>query len=130
MQRQSSLSDITPEEQTHWDFKRILIGIGLFSFFLVLAGYFFINTGKKIVQRGQIQGVSTEQDVSTPPPDLPTKEDAIKLLQEAQTNLGKITEQNLTASGAAISKIISDLQALQGGKKSAGDIFCELVCKK
>lgn len=131
MQKQDLLPDITSVEQTHWDFKRILIGIGILIVLVIMGNYFFVVTGEKILEKGQVQGISSEKEILvSSPPELPTKEDAIRLLQEAQANLGSITEQNLTSSGAAIAKIISNLQALQGGEKSAGDVFCELVCKK
>jgi hypothetical protein len=128
--KKQELVDITPEP-LRWDFKRIFIGVGLLILFVIMGNYFFVVTGEKVLGEKQIKGSTIEQGVSVSPvPELPTKEDAIKILQEAQKNLESITEQNLPASGAAIAKIISDLQALQGGKKSAGDVFCELVCKK
>lgn len=129
--KKQELTDITPNEQLRWDFKRIFIGIGLLILLVILGNYFFTVTGERILGEQQIKGASLENGVSVSPvPELPTKEDAVRLLQEAQKNLESITEKNLPASSAAIAKIISDLQALQGGKKSAGDVFCELVCKK
>ena len=128
--KKQELIDITPNEQLRWDFKRIFIGIGLLILLFILGNYFFVVTGERVLGEKQIQGAEIEKGAQASVPELPTKEDAVKILQEAQKNLQGITEQNLPASGTAISKIISDLQALQGGKKSAGDVFCELVCKK
>ena len=129
--KKQEIVDITPNEQLRWDLKRIFIGIGLLILLFILGNYFFVVTGEKILGEQQVKESSFEKEAPVSPvPELPTKEDAVRLLQEAQKNLESITEQNLPASGAAISKIISDLQALQGGKKSAGDVFCELVCKK
>ena len=129
--KKQELIDITPNEQLRWDFKRIFIGIGLLILLFILGNYFFVVTGERVLGEKQMQEAAIEKGAqASPVPELPNKEDALRLLQEAQKNLESITEQNLPASGTAISKIISDLQALQGGKKSAGDVFCELVCKK
>ena len=129
--KKQEIIDITPNEQLRWDFKRIFIGIGLLVFLIILGNYFFVVTGERVLGEKQQQGMIIEKGAqASPVPELPTQEDAVKILQEAQKNLQSITEQNLPASGAAIAKIIADLQALQGGKKSVGDVFCELVCKK
>ena len=61
---------------------------------------------------------------------MPSGEDATKLLGTAKKELSSLTPDNLTASDAALQKIILDLQSLQKGKGNPVETFCNLVCKK
>lgn len=117
------------DSEEQWSIKRIFVGIVSFLCLALLAAYLFFPAIKNGLATGYKKAVLGASDKKAEKIELPDNKDVTKIIQEAQKNLSKITPENLTASDAAITKIIQDLQALQGGKKNAGDIFCELVCK-
>ncbi len=121
------------EIPTKWDLKRIIIGIVILVG-LGMLGYIMLFPKKNNVNddRGSktlgIFSNQTEKEEEKNQPRLPTKEDVENIIVDAKNTLSEITAENLTSSQAAIQKLISDLQNLQG-KKEPVDIICDLVCK-
>lgn len=114
------------EIQEKWDFRKIAIG-GIALVALLGVGLSFVlGFVQKNKKEGGTLGVSKEMRVKEV--ELPTEEDVNKIITEAKKNLSEITIENITASDAAIQKIVSDLQSLQSGKKQPVDIVCDLVC--
>ncbi|MGE5041852.1 MAG: hypothetical protein ACM3IJ_03030 [Candidatus Levyibacteriota bacterium] len=109
-----------------WSGKRILVACLVL---LILGGFGFYllqKTGKKA---SEVLG-ATFNPVPTTEVKVLTKDDAGKLLNQAKKELESLTAENLTASGAALQKIILDLQSIQKGNSNPVEAFCNLVCKK
>ena len=111
--------------ETEWDIKKIGAGM-LAAALLFITGSYILLPGGSSDQSTRALGVSTSV---SPMPALPDKEDVRNIITNAKESLSEITADNLTSSQAAIQKVISDLQGLQG-KNGAIDAFCHLVCKK
>lgn len=112
-----------------WSKKRI--GIAIFVLLAIVGGlgYGVIHvteeTINKPVEELRVLGESSARDVK-----LPSKSDIENTLETAQEELSKISSENVTASDAAIQKVIQDLQSIQGGGKEPIDVVCEMLCKK
>ena len=112
--------------ETRWDLKKILVG-GFLLIVILLIGAIVFFPGKERGPSFATLGASTQNGTPTPP--LPKKEDIQNIIAEAKNTLSQMTSDNLTASGAALQKVISDLQSLQG-TGGAVSVFCNFVCKK
>ena len=114
--------------QTHWDLRKIGIGLFIFAILFIIGAYiFFPSGGGQPENSSSTLGASTQSQTDTPP--LPNKEDIQNVINNAQESLSKITADNVTSSDSAIQKIISDLEILRGNK-SAKAAICNLVCDK
>lgn len=111
--------------ETEWDLKKIGAGIFILALLFIIA-FYLIPQRKGFDSGAGILGVSSSR---APTPPLPNKEDIQNVIMSAKDALSEITADNLTSSQAAIQKVISDLEALQG-KSGAVGVFCNLVCKK
>lgn len=117
------------DEESQWSIKRVAIGVFCFVMLATIGIVLFfpvLTQGLKISYEKAVLGASDKKIEQV---KLPDSGDIEKIIREAQKNLSQITPDNLTASDAALVKVIEDLQALRGGKKDATDVFCELVCK-
>ncbi|HVZ67800.1 MAG TPA: hypothetical protein VG917_06105 [Patescibacteria group bacterium] len=116
--------------ETQWDIKKIGIGLMALALLFIGASYVLFPVGGSTGSQDRgVLGISSESDKKVTPsvPPLPNKEDFQQVIDNAKDTLSGITSDNLTSSQAAIQKIITDLQALQG-KKDATDAICSLVC--
>lgn len=117
--------------ETKWDAKRIVIGLTVLAF-LVSLGALVLFPNKKnysgTVGGGALGVSSDEGEPQKEVPSFPTKEDIEQILRETKTTISQITTENVTSSEAAIQKLITNLEVLQG-KKDARDVICDLVCK-
>lgn len=111
--------------ESEWDLKKIVGGFLILSLFFILGAYVFFPSNTN-TQSASTFGVS---DSTTPTPPLPKKEDVQNIIVSAQDALSQITADNITSSEAAVQKIISDLQELQG-KSGAVGLVCSLICKE
>lgn len=112
-----------------WSKKRILFAIIVFFIITVGLGYGALyvteETFNKPIEELRVLGESNTRDVK-----LPSREDIENTLETAKEELSKISSENVTASDAAIQKVIQDLQSIQGGGKEPVDVVCEMLCKK
>lgn len=112
-----------------WSRKRIGVAIVVTMLLIGAVGYGLISwtdeTLSKPVQELRVLGQSSTEDVK-----LPTQDDIENTLETAREELEKISTENVTASDAAIQKVIQDLQSIQGGGKEPIDVVCEMLCKK
>lgn len=109
-----------------WSRKRVAIALSVIGavllFGVVGLRYFWPNSSVRDV-------LSSQTNVENEPtPKIPTKKDIEGVIQNAQENLQKITEENVTSSQAAIQKVIQDLQSIQSGSQSSSNLFCQVVC--
>ncbi len=113
-----------------WDIKKIAIGLIILAFLISLGVLMlFPNSNSQDESKDRkALGISSEDNTHPGVPTLPTKEDIENILRDAQDTLSKITSENLTSSQAAIQKLITDLEVLQG-EKNVKDVICDLVCK-
>lgn len=109
-----------------WSGKKILAACIVF---LILGGIGFYVMQKAGKKAADVLGVSFKP-VPTNEVKILTKEDAGRLLDQAKKELENLTADNLTASDAALQKIILDLQSIQKGNGNPVATFCNLVCKK
>lgn len=117
------------KEETHWDFKRLAVGVTILIVILGFGGLMlFTRVKNEIAQKGQTLGISSESKLSKKVPPLPSKDDIQGILKNAQKTLSEISSDNLTSSQAAIQKIITDLESLQQNK-NARDFICNVMCK-
>ena len=126
--KKSVLEEVEAEdvEQTHWDFKRLAVGLGLLIFILGFGGLMLATRIKNEMSSvGQTLGAKSTPEKAPP---LPSKDDVQGILQNAQKTLSEISSDNLTSSQAAIQKIINDLEGLQQNK-NARDFICNVMCK-
>lgn len=113
-----------------WSKKRI--GIAALLAFLVIGGvgYGMLSWTEGLIskplEKVNVLGESSSDDEVK----LPTREDIEKTLENAKNELEKISSENVTASDAAVQRVIQDLQSIQGGGKEPKDVICELVCKQ
>ena len=115
--------------ETHWDVKKIAIGILALVLLFIAAAYIFLPNNEVVQGPGvSILGTRNEDPSKEEVPPLPDREDVENILNNAQNSLSKITTHNLTSSQAAIQKVITDLQAISD-KKDAVGAFCEVICK-
>ncbi len=117
--------------ETKWDFRRIAIGVTIFAFLLFLGGLMLFPSSKTSgIKDRKTLGVSSGDagNEKKEAPGLPTAEDVDRILNNAKKTISQISSENLTSSTAAIQKLITDFESLQG-KKDAVGVFCELVCK-
>ena len=123
------------EVETRWDLKKIIIGVIILSALGLLGAIMLTGIGRQssVSDDGKALGVaSRDEDKSgggRETPSLPSSQDIERIIRETRETISTITAENLTSSQAAIQRMISDLEVLQG-KKDAKDIICELVCKK
>lgn len=124
------LEKIEEKPATQWDLKRIIIGVVILSTLGILGYIMLFPKKENFDKKNNTLGVfsNKEQEKEIEEPHLPTKEDVEKIIVNAKDTLSQLTSENLTSSQAAIQKLISDLQNLQG-KKDPVDIICDLVCK-
>jgi hypothetical protein len=117
-----------------WSRKRLFVA---FTTLLVLGGvgYFALSQIGEKAQR--VLGLESGHQVNTSKSSdfsdevrLPTKDDVNALLEQAKDQLSNMTADNITASQAAVQKIIQDLQSMQTGSQSPIGALCDLVCKK
>ncbi|HVZ12368.1 MAG TPA: hypothetical protein VG965_05040 [Patescibacteria group bacterium] len=113
--------------ETQWDFKKIAIGLVVLVVIFIGISYFFLPKSGEDTALTATLGASTSSEDLSPTPPLPKKEDVQKVITNVRDTLSKITSDNITSSQAAIQKIITDLQGLQG-KNGAAETFCKLVC--
>ena len=111
--------------ETEWDLKKIGAGIFILALLFIAGSYLLLPKGGSDSGLGTL-GASTSFSPTSP---LPNKEDVQNIIMNAKDALSEITADNLTSSQAAIQKVISDLQGLQG-KSGAVGVFCNLVCEK
>lgn len=115
-----------------WDFKRIVVGLGIFSALVGLGLYMLSanNTSKPAKNKATLGARAKEEKLEkiTPPP-IPSKEEVSRIISEAKEVLSAITSDNIVSSQKEIQTIIKELQQLQGGKKQPVDVICDLVCK-
>ena len=113
--------------ETRWDLKKIIIGVVILLVFGLLGAIMLTGIGRQSsVSDREALGVESKDEDA---PSLPTSEDVERIIRETRETISNITADNLTSSQAAIQKMISDLEILQG-KKDAKDVICDLVCKK
>lgn len=110
-----------------WSGKKIVAAC-IILLLVLGGGYYLFQQAKK--KASQVLGSSVSRNVNSADVKLPTQEDAAKLLDKAKVELSNLTPDNLTASDAALQKIILDLQSLQKEKGNPIGVFCDLVCKK
>lgn len=111
--------------ETRWDPKKIIIGVVILLILGLLGAVMLTGIERRSsISDREALGVASEES-----PSLPTSEDVERIIRETRETISNITTENLTSSQAAIQKMISDLEVLQG-KKDAKDVFCDLVCKK
>ena len=111
--------------ETRWDLKKIVIVAVTLLVLGLLGAIMLTGIGRQSsVSDREALGVASE-DI----PSLPTSEDVERIIRETRETISNITAENLTSSQAAIQKMISDLEVLQG-KKDAKDVICDLVCRK
>lgn len=112
-----------------WSKKRISIAILLTLALIGGLGYGIVTwtegTLNKPVEELRVLGESSAEDI-----ELPSRDDIERTLETAKNELEKISTENVTASDAAIQKVIQDLQSIQGGGKEPIDVVCEMLCKK
>lgn len=112
-----------------WSKKRIAIAIGVTT--IIIAGLIYGMLSwtegviSKPIEKMNVLGESNTDDVK-----LPSREDVERTLENAKNELEKLSTENVTASDAAIQKVIQDLQSIQGGGKEPVDLVCEMLCKK
>jgi hypothetical protein len=111
--------------QTEWDLKKIGAGLLVAALLFIAGAYILFPKGGSNFSTDTL-GASIN---ASPTPHLPNKEDVQNIIMNAKDALSEITADNLTSSQAAIQKVISDLQGLQGQSGAVG-VFCNLVCKK
>ncbi len=113
-----------------WSKKRIGFAILLALFVIGGIGYGMLSWTEglisKPIEKMNVLGESSSGDDVK----LPTREDIEKTLENAKNELEKISSENVTASDAAVQKVIQDLQSIQGGGKEPVDVVCEMLCKK
>ena len=110
--------------EARWDLKKIIIGVIILSILGLLGAIMLTGIGRQgAVNDREALGITNEK------PSLPTTADVERIIRETRETISSITADNLTSSQAAIQKMISDLEVLQG-KKDAKDVICDLVCKK
>ena len=110
--------------ETEWNLKKIGVGLLVAALLFIAGAYILFPKGSSSLSKDTLSGSTSV----SPTPSLPTKEDVQNVITNARDTLSQITSDNLISSEAAIQKIISDLQGLQG--KSGVGVFCDLVCKK
>lgn len=111
--------------ETRWDLKKIIIGFVILLVLGLLGAIMLTGVSKRSGTSSEREALgTTSEDV----PSLPTSEDVERIIRETRETISNITAENLTSSQAAIQKMISDLEVLQG-KKDAKDVICDLVCK-
>jgi len=108
--------------ESEWDFKKIAIGLILIVLLFIVGSYIFLPNDQR--QASTLGATSL-----TPTPSLPDREDIEAVISDAREKLSQITAENITSSGAAVQKIISDLQGIQGSGGPVG-FMCNLVCKE
>lgn len=111
--------------ESRWDPKKIIIGLIILLVIGLLGATMLTGIGR----RSSISDREALGVVSEDVPSLPTSDDVERIIRETRETVSNITAENLTSSQAAIQKMISDLEVLQG-KKDAKDVICDLVCKK
>lgn len=109
--------------ETEWDWKRVGVGIFVLAVLFIVGSYIFFPKGSNQATLG-----ASTQNLS-PTPALPNERDVQGIINSAKQTLSQLTSNNLTSSQAAIQKVITDLQQLQGSKSAVG-AFCSLVCGK
>ncbi len=109
-----------------WSGKKILAAC-IILVFVGIGGYYLFQQAKE--KASKVLGAQVVNSKNSEV-KLPSGEDATKLLETAKKELSSLTPDNLTASDAALQKIILDLQSLQKGKGNPVETFCNLVCKK
>ena len=113
--------------ETRWDLKKIIIGVISLLVLGFLGAIMLTGIGRQSsVSDREALGVESKDEDA---PSLPTSENVERIIRETRETISNITSDNLTSSQAAIQKMISDLEILQG-KKDAKDVICDLVCKK
>jgi len=113
--------------ETRWDLKKIIIGVVILLVLGLLGVIMLTGIGRQSsVSDREALGVESKDEDA---PSLPTSENVERIIRETRETISNITSDNLTSSQAAIQKMISDLEILQG-KKDAKDVICDLVCKK
>lgn len=119
--------------ETRWDLKKIVIGLVILLVLGLLGAIMLTGIGKREeVNDREALGIASEDESENggrETPSLPTGEDVERIIRETRETISNITAENLTSSQAAIQKMISDLEVLQG-KKDAKDVICDLICKK
>ncbi len=109
--------------ESEWDIKKIIGGLFILAVLFILGSYVYFPSNYKAPS----STLSSVKSLSPTPP-LPKKEDIQNVITNAREVLSQITAENVTSSGAAVQKIISDLQSLQG-KDGAIGLVCSLICK-
>ncbi|OGH17773.1 MAG: hypothetical protein A2868_01100 [Candidatus Levybacteria bacterium RIFCSPHIGHO2_01_FULL_40_15b] len=120
--------------ETRWDLKKIIIGVVILLVLGLLGAIMLTGISRQspISDRETLGAISEDENESRggrERPSLPSSQDVERIIHETRETISNITAENLTSSQAAIQKMISDLEVLQG-KKDAKDVICDLVCKK
>ncbi|OGH16536.1 MAG: hypothetical protein A3C30_05100 [Candidatus Levybacteria bacterium RIFCSPHIGHO2_02_FULL_40_18] len=110
--------------EARWDPKKIIIGVVILAALGLLGAIMLTGIGRQ----GSVSGRET-LGTTNEAPSLPSSENIERIIRETRETMSNITADNLTSSQAAIQKMISDLEILQG-KKDVKDVICELICKK
>lgn len=110
-----------------WSGKKILAACIILVVVLGV-GYYLLQQVKQ--KASEVLSASVAKSANTADVKFPNGEDAARLLDTAKKELSSLTPDNLTASDAALQKIILDLQSLQKGKGNPIETLCDLVCKK
>src|SRR3989344_7447297 len=100
--------------ETRWDLKKIIIGVVILLVFGLLGAIMLSGIGRQSsVSDREALGVENKDEDA---PSLPTSENVERIIRETRETISNITSDNLTSSQAAIQKMISDLEILQGKK--------------
>lgn len=125
---------VEEEAEEYWDIKKLLIGL---TITLALAAFIFyvISTIVLVPQQQPSTVLSERTKAEKEPPqppdiDLPSEEDVTAILNSVKDNISQITAGNFTSSQSAITKMITDLQKLKIGNRTAKDYVCDVVCKE
>lgn len=115
------------EVESNWDLRKIALGVVVISI-IGLLGIIALSRFDKpsFLNENKTLGVSNRNEDVVEPPSTKEVEKIINETREAITN---ISPENLISSQAAIQKMISNLEILQG-KKDVKDVICDAICKK
>ena len=124
---------IEGEIESAWDPKKIIIGVVILSVLGLLGSIMLTGSSRQDSTNGPSALGVTSDDFEklddSEVPQLPDRSDVDRIIRETRETISNLTAENLTSSDAAIQKVISDLSKLREGK-GAGDVLCDLVCKK
>ena len=108
-----------------WDFKKILIALGLFA--IIVAGFKFLVLDKKF-KKVAFQTVSVKGTNTTISPTTDLKKDVENKLNDLKKEVNNINVVEVATSTPAVKKVLNDIKSLENLPQSQAKDACFKIC--